>query len=127
MAEPRSQNLGRLPGCATLRVFFRGGARIAVREGDSLGQTCSPQGFACETRASRLVRSSATVWQKTNFQFPTLCLGGLNLSRAACCEECMQHLNRSPRRFVLGTLGMVACGLTGLAARAGDAPKKEHP
>ncbi|HEV3302420.1 MAG TPA: DUF1571 domain-containing protein [Planctomycetaceae bacterium] len=43
----------------------------------------------------------------------------------------MQHLNRSPRRFVLGTLALGACGLMGLAASADDPPKKdpkkEHP
>jgi len=39
----------------------------------------------------------------------------------------MRHLNRSPRRFVLGTLGIVACGLTGLAASAGVAHAQEHP
>ncbi|HEV8066376.1 MAG TPA: DUF1571 domain-containing protein [Planctomycetaceae bacterium] len=39
----------------------------------------------------------------------------------------MRHLNRSPRRFVLGTLAVVACGLTVVAASAGVARAQEHP
>jgi len=39
----------------------------------------------------------------------------------------MRDLNRSPRRFVLGAFGLVACGLVGLTVNARIARAQEHP
>jgi hypothetical protein len=39
----------------------------------------------------------------------------------------MRDLNQSPRRLVLGSFGLVACGLLGLTACADSARAQEHP